>query len=48
MDRFYRMGMEMTTALGMENNRVRLYWKAYEEKRFLACKLHYDVFKKSL
>ena len=30
----------MTSALGFENKSVILFWKAFEEKRFLACSLH--------
>lgn len=40
------MGNEMTTALGFENKKVILYWKAFEEKRFLACNFHYKCFKR--
>ena len=39
------MGNELTTSLGFENKTVILYWKAFEEKRFLACELHYKVYK---
>lgn len=30
-------GNKMTTALGFENKSVLLFWKAFEEERFLAC-----------
>lgn len=40
------MGNELTKALGLENKTVILYWKAFEEKRWLACSLHYNAFKK--
>lgn len=44
--RFEEMGMEMTNRLGFENRKVILYWKAFEEKRWLACELHYESFKR--
>lgn len=46
MDKYFAMGEEMTKALGFENKKVILFWKAYEEKRFVACDLHYKCFKK--
>lgn len=42
-------GMEMTTALGFENKKVILFWKAFEENRLLACSLHlksYEISKR--
>ena len=39
------MGNELTTSLGLENRTVILYWKAFEEKRFFDCELHYQVYK---
>ena len=39
------MGNELTTSLGLENRTVILYWKAFEEKRFFACELHYQAYK---
>lgn len=45
MERYLAMGNEMITALGLENKKVILFWEAYEEKRFLACDLHYMCFK---
>lgn len=45
---YEKMGNEMTTALGMENKKVLLFWKAFEEKRFLACYLHWWGWQKTL
>ena len=45
MDKYLEMGNEMTTVLGLENEKVILFWKAYDEKRWLACELHYKAFK---
>ena len=33
-------GLEMTTSLGLEDKKVILFWKAFEEGRLLACGLH--------
>ena len=30
-------GFEMTTGLGLESNKVILFWKAFEEDRLLTC-----------
>ena len=48
MERYLAMGNEMIKALGLENEKVILFWKAYEEKRFLACDLHYMCFKNGM
>ena len=32
-------GLEMTTSLGLEDKKVILFWKAFEEDRLLACRL---------
>ena len=39
---------EMIRNLGFENKRVILFWKAFEEERWLACELHYKCFEKGL
>lgn len=39
--KYERMGEELIRELGFEHNRVVLYWKAFEEKRWLACNFHY-------
>ena len=36
-------GNKMTTALGFENKAVLLFWKAFEEKRFLVCDLYLEL-----
>ena len=41
-------GLEMTTSLGLENKKVILFWKAFEEGRFLACGLHLKFWELSL
>lgn len=41
-------GNEMTKALGMSNKKVFLFWKAYEEQRWLACSLHYNCWKRGI
>lgn len=44
--KYEAMGNEMTMALGFENRKVILFWKAFDEKRWIACELHYNLFKK--
>ena len=34
------------TKLKIENKKVIIFWKAFEEERWLACELHYKCFKK--
>ena len=41
-------GLEMTRSLGLENKKVILFWKAFEEGRFLACGLHLKFWELSL
>lgn len=41
-------GLEMTTSLGLENKKVILFWKAFEEGRLLACGLHLKSWELSL
>ena len=45
-EKYEAMGNEMTRSLGFENKKVILFWKAFEEERWLACELHYNCFKK--
>ena len=45
-EKYEAMGNEMTRSLGFENKKVILFWKAFEEERWLACELHYKCFKK--
>ena len=47
-EKYEAMGNEMTRSLGFENKKVILFWKAFEEKRWLACELHYKCFEKGL
>ena len=47
-EKYEAMGNEMTRSLGFENKKVILFWKAFEEERWLACELHYSCFKKGL
>ena len=47
-EKYEAMGNEMTRSLGFENKKVILFWKAFEEERWLACELHYNCFKKGL
>ena len=47
-EKYEAMGNEMIRSLGFENKKVILFWKAFEEERWLACKLHYKCFKKGL
>ena len=47
-EKYEAMGNEMTRSLGFENKKVILFWKAFEEERWLACELHYGCFKKGL
>ena len=47
-EKYEAMGNEMTRSLGFENKKVILFWKAFEEERWLACELHYKCFKKGL
>ena len=41
-------GLEMTTNLGLEDKKVILFWKAFEEDRLLACWLHLKSWELSL
>ena len=41
-------GLEMTTSLGLEDQKVILFWKASEEGRLLACGLHLQFCEPSL
>lgn len=45
-EKYEAMGNEMIRSLGFENKKVILFWKAFEEERWLACELHYKCFKK--
>ena len=47
-EKYEAMGNEMIRNLGFENKKVILFWKAFEEERWLACELHYNCFKKGL
>ena len=47
-EKYEAMGNEMIRSLGFENKKVILFWKAFEEERWLACELHYSCFKKGL
>ena len=47
-EKYEAMGNEMIKSLGFENKKVILFWKAFEEERWLACELHYRCFKKGL
>ena len=47
-EKYEAMGNEMIRSLGFENKKVILFWKAFEEERWLACELHYKCFKKGL
>lgn len=47
-EKYEAMGNEMTRSLGFENKKVILFWKAFEEERWLACELHYKCFEKGL
>ena len=47
-EKYEAMGNEMTRSLGFENKKVILFWKAFEEERWLACELHYQCFKKGI
>ena len=47
-EKYKAMGNEMIRSLGFENKKVILFWKAFEEERWLACELHYNCFKKGL
>ena len=47
-EKYEAMGNEMIKSLGFENKKVILFWKAFEEERWLACELHYNCFKKGL
>ena len=47
-EKYEAMGNEMTRNLGFENKKVILFWKAFEEERWLACELHYKCFEKGL
>ena len=41
-------GLEMTTSRGLEDKKVILFWKAFEEGRFLACWLQLKSWERSL
>ena len=41
-------GLEMTTSLGLEDKKVILFWKSFEEDRLLACWLHLKSWELSL
>lgn len=43
--KYEEMGNEMTKALGMENVKVVLYWKAFDECRWLSCEVLYGSYK---
>ena len=45
-EKYEAMGNEMTRSLGFGNKKVILFWKAFEEERWLACEFHYKCFKK--
>ena len=45
-EKYEAMGNEMIRNLGFENKKVILFWKAFEEERWLACELHYNCFKR--
>ena len=47
-EKYEAMGNEMIRSLGFENKKIILFWKAFEEERWLACELHYGCFKKGL
>ena len=47
-EKYEAMGNEMIRNLGFENKKVILFWKAFEEERWLACELYYNCFKKGL
>ena len=47
-EKYEAMGNEMIRSIGFENKKVILFWKAFEEERWLACELHYKCFKKGL
>ena len=47
-EKYKAMGNEMIRSLGFENKKVILFWKAFEEERWLACELHYNCFNKGL
>ena len=41
-------GLEMTINLGLEDKKVILFWKSFEEDRLLACWLHLKSWELSL
>ena len=41
-------GFEMTTSRGLEDKKVILFWKSFEEGRLLACWLHLKSWELSL
>jgi len=41
-------GFEMTTSLGLENKKIVLFWKSFEENKLLACWLHLKSWELSL
>ena len=47
-EKYEAMGNEMIRSLGFENKKVILFWKAFEEERWLVCELYYKCFKKWL
>ena len=42
-EKYEAMGNEMIRSLGFENKKVILFWKAFEEERWLACELYYNI-----
>ena len=44
-NRLEKMGNELTTMLGFENETVIAYWQAFEGRRFIECeKIYHDAF----
>ena len=44
-NRLEKMGNELTTMLGFENDTVIAYWQAFEGRRFIECeKIYHDAF----
>ena len=41
-------GLDMTTSRGLEDEKVILFWKSFEEGRLLACWLHLKSWELSL
>lgn len=44
-EEFEAKGLEMERKLGLEHKSVLLFWKAFEEERWLACHLHLKAHK---